>query len=90
MVDRFEDGSYQYIIKNINGQECCLLQADKEFANCRCALNGNFNMRQFGLNNALMLIFAFAGSIRQTLLIHASLVRKDGYGYAFIAKSGTG
>ncbi|WP_337950121.1 hypothetical protein [Prevotella sp.] len=90
VVDRFEDGSYQYIIKNINGQECCLLQADKEFANCRCALNGNFNMRQFGLNNALMLIFAFAGSIRQTLLIHASLVRKDGYGYAFIAKSGTG
>jgi hypothetical protein len=37
-----------------------------------------------------MLIFAFAGSRRQTLLIHASLVRNNGYGYAFIAKSGTG
>ena len=47
-------------------------------------------MRSFGLNNALMLIFAFAGSRHDTLLIHASLVRQNGYGYAFIAKSGTG
>ena len=37
-----------------------------------------------------MLIYAFAGSLQQTLLIHASLVRQNGYGYAFIAKSGTG
>lgn len=37
-----------------------------------------------------MLIFAFAGSLKETLLIHASLVRQNGYGYAFIAKSGTG
>ncbi len=90
IVDRYEDGSYQYIIKNIDGAECCLLQAGKDFGNCVCALNGNYNMRQYGLNNALMLIFSFAGSIRNTLLIHASLVRKDGYGYAFTAKSGTG
>ena len=47
-------------------------------------------MRKFGLNNALMLIFAFAGSQQDTLLIHASLVRQNGYGYPFIAKSGTG
>lgn len=47
-------------------------------------------MRKFGLNNALMLIFAFAGSKIETLLLHASLVRQNGYGYAFIAKSGTG
>lgn len=89
-VDRFPDGSYQYIIKDIAGRSCCLLQADKEFADCRCALNGDFDMRQYGLNNALILVFAFAGCFRQTLLIHASLVRHDGRGYAFTAKSGTG
>ena len=89
IVDRFPDGGYQFIIKNINGADCCLLQANKEFTLCKCALNGNYNMRCFGLNNALMLIFAFAGSLRQTLLIHASLVRHNGYGYAFTAKSGT-
>jgi hypothetical protein len=90
IVDRLDDGGYQYIIKDINGRGCCLLITDKDFYNCRCALNGNFVMRDYGLNSALMLIMAFAGSRKQTLLIHASLVRCDGYGYAFIAKSGTG
>ena len=90
VVDKLEDGGYQYIIKDITGAECCLLITNKDFTNCSCALNGNYNMRSFGLNNALMLIFAFAGAHKQTLLIHASLVRNNNYGYAFIAKSGTG
>ena len=37
-----------------------------------------------------MLAFAFAGCRKEALLIHASLVRKDGWGYPFIAQSGTG
>lgn len=90
IVDRLPEGGYQFIIKNIEGNDCCLLQTNKDFSDCRCALNGNYNMRSFGLNNALMLIFAFAGSFQQVLLIHASLVRHKGYGYAFTAKSGTG
>jgi len=90
VVDLLSDGGYQYIIKDICGRECCLLRTNKDFDECECALNGNYNMRSFGLNNALMLIFAFTGSRQDTLLIHASLVRQNGYGYAFIAKSGTG
>jgi hypothetical protein len=90
IVDKLHDGGYQYIIKDVKGNDCCLLQANKDFSDCKCALNGDYDMRCFGLNNAMMLIFAFAGSFRQTLLIHASLVRKNGKGYAFIAKSGTG
>jgi len=89
-VDQLQDGGYQYIIKDVNGYDCCLLIANKDFSECRCALNGNYNMRSFGLNNALMLVFAFAGSRADTLLVHASLVRHKGYGYPFIAKSGTG
>ena len=90
VVDMLEDGGYQYIIRDIEDRDCCLLQCNKDFSDCKCALNGYYNMRCFGLNNALMLAFAFAGSFQQTLLIHASLVRQNGYGYAFIAKSGTG
>lgn len=90
VVERLADGGYQYIIKDITGSECCLVRTNKDFSQCYCALKGNFDMRRFGLNNALMLIFAFAGSFKQTLLVHASLVRHHGYGYAFIAKSGTG
>ena len=90
VVDQTADGGYQYIIKDLRGHECCLLIANKDFSECHCALNGSYNMRKFGLNNALMLIFAFAGRQQDTLLIHASLVRQNGYGYPFIAKSGTG
>jgi len=90
VVDRVDDGGYQFIIRDLNNADCCLLEANKDFSECHCALNGNYNMRCFGLNNALMLIFAFAGSKHDALLIHASLVRQNGYGYPFIAKSGTG
>ena len=90
VFDQLADGGYQYIIRDTKGNDCCLLQCNKDFSDCHCALNGNYNMRCFGLNNALMLIFAFAGCQKDTLLIHASLVRQNGYGYAFIAKSGTG
>lgn len=90
IVDAVDDGGYQFIIKDIRGFECCLLITNKDFSTCKCALNGNYDMRSFGLNNALMLAYAFAGSFKKTLLIHASLVRNNNKGYAFTAKSGTG
>ena len=77
-------------MKDIHGRSCCLLQTNKDFSEGVCALNGDYQMRQFGLNNALMMLYAFRGSFFDTLLIHASLVRNGGYGYAFTAKSGTG
>lgn len=90
IVDSTNDGGYQFIIKDIHGMACCMLQTDKDFDEAKCALNGNDTMRHFGLNTALMMMYAFRGSFKQTLLIHASLVRNNGYGYAFTAKSGTG
>lgn len=90
IVDRIDDGGYQFIIKDLNGGSCCLLIANADFSRCQCALNGNYNMRKFGLSNALMLVFSFSGAWHDALLIHASLVRQHGWGYAFIAKSGTG
>ena len=90
IVDRLQDGGYQYIIKDINAAECALLIADKDFSHCACALRGNVLMRSFGLNNAIMLVYAFAGASKGTVLMHASVARQGGYGYAFIAKSGTG
>lgn len=89
-VWRLADGGYQYVICNIAGNECCLLKTDKKFRHCACALYGNEWMRRFGLIDAVMFAFAFAGSFRQTLLIHASTILHNGYGYPFIAKSGTG
>lgn len=90
VVDKLQDGGYQYVIRDIHNNDCALLITNANFSQCRCAVVGNSEMRRFGLNNVLMLVFAFAGSFNATLLIHASLVRHNGYGYAFIAKSGTG
>ncbi len=90
VVDLLQNGGYQYIIKDVNNAECALLITDKEFAHCRCALKGNAPARSYGLNNALMLVYAFAGAHKGAVLMHASVVRQRGFGYAFIAKSGTG
>lgn len=90
IVDLIDNGGYQYIIKNIEGKECCLLEVNKDFSDCKCALNGTSLMRSYGLNSAIMLVMAFAGASQQTLLMHASTVRCNDKGYAFIAKSGTG
>lgn len=90
LVYQLPDGGYQYIIRDVYDRDCCLLIANDDFTQCQCALNGDWVMRSFGLNDALMLVYAFAGSFRQTMLIHASTIVYKGYGYPFIAKSGTG
>lgn len=89
-VDKTIKGYYIFEIKDLNNDTCCKFISNNDFSECSCKLYGNRVMRSFGLNNALMLIFAFAGNLKNTLLIHASLVRHNNYGYAFVAKSGTG
>ena len=90
LVYQLPDGGYQYIIRDIHDRDCCLLIANERFTECQCALNGDWTMRSFGLNDALMLVFAFAGSYHQTLLIHASCIMRGDTAYPFIAPSGTG
>lgn len=90
VVYQLPDGGYQFIIRDIKNRDCCLLITNADFSISHCALNGNNSMRAFGLNDALMLVYAFAGSHYQTLLIHASCIAYKGLGYPFIAQSGTG
>ena len=90
LVYQLPDKGYQFIIRDTKDRDCSLLIANADFSECRCALNGDVTMRQFGLNNALMLCYAFAGIHYQTLLVHASCIAYNGCGYPFIAKSGTG
>ena len=63
----------------------------EEVGQCRAALVAESDAgRKFGLNNALMLVYAFASAPYATLLMHASVIRNDGRGYLFLGKSGTG
>ncbi len=93
LVYQLPDGGYQYIIRDIHDRDCCLLVCNSDFSECQCALNGDWVMRSFGLNDALMLAYAFAGSFHQTMLIHASCILygdDSPCGFPFIAASGTG
>lgn len=81
---------YQFLIRNIHNTDCALFVANEDFRKCRCALRGNQDARRYALNSVVMLSYAFASAPYDTLLIHASVVRHKGKGYAFTAKSGTG
>lgn len=89
-VRRTSDGGYLFLITDTHGGKCALAQADKDFIHCHCALAGTPSMRTFGLNNVLMLFYAFAGSNHDTALIHASCIVWQEKAYPFIAPSGTG
>lgn len=44
----------------------------------------------FGLNNSLMLLFAFSTAHKGALEMHASVIMQGGKGFLFLGKSGTG
>lgn len=83
-------GGYQFLVNNVDNQECALLITSADFKHCRCALLGASYTYSFSLNNALMLAYAFSAAYYETLLVHASVVRYGGKAFAFTAKSGTG
>lgn len=85
-----DDARYQFMIRDIEGDLCAMIQSNARFNICKCRLRGSYRMRYYGLNSAIMLIYAFATAPLDTILIHASVVRKGDYAYAFTAKSGTG
>lgn len=86
-----KNGGYQFINKSFRGEANALMQCNADFNDFRVKVLGDIkDLHIYVLNNMMMMAYAFAGACHGTLLFHASLVRKDGVGYAFIAKSGTG
>ena len=63
----------------------------------RCSLNWRDvhvsllpGYERFAIDNAAMLVFAFATLENKTLLFHSSVIVRDGVGYLFLGHSGTG
>lgn len=48
------------------------------------------SMAPFLVDNFLMMIYTFATAGQGTLMVHASVIQYNGYGYLFLGKSGTG
>lgn len=90
-VFQLPDGGYLIEMSNPAQELCGLLRADRDFRHCTVALlREEWIDRNFALNNSLMMAYAFAAADRQTVLLHASVIRKDGRGYLMTAPSGTG
>ncbi|MCR5312373.1 MAG: hypothetical protein K6E54_01755 [Bacteroidaceae bacterium] len=89
-VYQLADGTYQILIRDYKDNQCALLEVKEDFTIGHVALNGDYTMRNFGLNNTLMLMYAFSAALKNTVLMHSSVVRKDGKGYMCLGESGTG
>lgn len=64
----------------------CLL-VDKAFKKAQFRVLGSL---RFSIGTVMMLMFAFSTAQKSTLLMHSSVTVKDGKGYLFLGKSGTG
>lgn len=89
-VYQTEDGKYQILVSDEHDRQACLIEANADFTEGNVALNGTYSMRTFGLNNAMMIMYAFAAADKLTVLMHASVIRKEGRGYLCLGVSGTG
>lgn len=90
-VYRREDGGYQFLVSDVKDVLCSQMESNADFSECRVALIAEtWTQRNYGLNNALMMAYAFASADQHTMLMHASVIRCEGKGYLMTAPSGTG
>ena len=70
---------------------CSRLVTDDNFSNAELEIiDDSPAVRDFAINNATMLLFAFTALQYKALELHASVTVKDDRGYLFLGKSGTG
>ena len=69
---------------------CCYIAASADFSQATLHILPDCNDVRFAIDNAAMLLFAFATSGLQTLEMHASVTVRDGYAQLFLGHSGTG
>ena len=90
-VYRQED-AYAFGFSNHAEAPECLLFVDSSYRDGQLFVLENrcYSALIFDIDNSLMLLYALNTARRNTLLIHASVVRLGNKGFAFLGKSGTG
>ena len=92
VVGFFRSGEgYQAAFSPMPGAPVCgVLEMSGDFRNGELYTEGRPSDRAFAVNNALMLLYAFAAAPFAALEMHASVVTRGGRGFLFLGKSGTG
>ena len=71
----------------LGGKRSAVLISSPDYRQARVSLE---EFPQFGINNALMVLYALATANKRTALFHSSVVSYQGRGYMFLGHSGTG
>ena len=82
----------QWIIEMapVQGMDICArLVASADFSSARLAV-AHSKVGEFAINNSMMILYAFTTASKGTLEMHSSVIKRVGYGYMFLGKSGTG
>jgi len=69
---------------------CARMLFSADYSRARVYLEGDVATQRFGLDNSLMVLFAFATASLGTLEMHASVVSNGGKAYLFLGRSGAG
>lgn len=85
-----KDSSMTIFLTTVSCNECGRIRISKDFRSAKAWIGGTPGERRYALDTALMLLYTFASSKLDTLLVHASTVEYEGKGYLFLGKSGTG
>ena len=80
-------GSRPYFEFQLWGKRSARMVTDADYREAVVTLDSN---PLFGVNNALMVMYALSTANSQTALFHSSVVSNGGRGYMFLGKSGTG
>lgn len=99
-IIRTDKDRHCILITPTGSDETYRMWCEKHFKRCSIELSGypcssrdierNRKRLFFAVNNFIMMLYAFNGARRGTLLVHASVVVHGGKGYLFLGKSGTG
>lgn len=89
-VARLPEGGYRMLIHNVDGSLAACFESNADFTTCRVAPKGETYNQRFGIDNSIMIAFAFASAHHGAILMHSSVPVKDGRAYLFQGKSGTG
>jgi len=85
------EGGYVFKIFETGGELAATMQSDARFKDNKvCIQSTEVSTRVFGINNTLMIAFAFSAAYQNTLMMHSSVIKKGDWGYMFLGKSGTG
>jgi len=88
---KFDGGWYVDLYITSAAPLAARVQCDSTFSHALLRLEGKSErLKLYGINNAMMLMYAFRTIGLCTLEMHASVTVKDGKAYLFLGKSGTG